>query len=185
MKHKVYTLLAFVIFICVIVYCIHLRVQNHKLEGYVNENLNNLLKPIELDLQQNQDILNKAISSGAISKMDLQSLSLLLNDIVINLNDLMTIESHIADTEEAGSITKELLFREKKYIDSIRGGLTRLNEEQLQSFKKMKAIHSTLLNIYADEDIAKTHFKVTNEKWLTVLRRMDQDIVKKDLVGAF
>jgi hypothetical protein len=41
------------------------------------------------------------------------------------------------------------------------------------------------LNIYADEDIAKTHFKVTNEKWLTVLRRMDQDIVKKDLVGAF
>jgi hypothetical protein len=118
-------------------------VQNHKLEGYVNENLNNLLKPIESDLQQNHELLNKAINRGAISKMDLQSLSLLLNDIVINLNDLMTIESHIADTEEAGSITKELLFREKKYIDSIRGGLTRLNEEQLQSFKKMKAIHST------------------------------------------
>ncbi|WP_027725664.1 hypothetical protein [Tuberibacillus calidus] len=185
MKRKIWMLLYYVIFICIVVYCIHLRVQNHKLEGYVNENLNNLLKPIELDLQQNQEILNKAINSHALSMMDLQSLSLLLNDIVINLNDLMTIESHITDTEKAGSITKELLFREKKYIDSIRGGLTRLNEEQLQSLKKMKAIHSTLLNIYADEDIAKTHFKVTNEKWLSVLKRMDQDIVKKDLDGAF
>ena len=185
MKRKIWMQLYYIIFICVIVYCIHLRVQNHKLEGYVNENLNNLLKPIELDLQQNQDILNKAINSHALSMMDLQSLSLLLNDIVINLNDLMTIESHMTDTEEAGSITKELLFREKKYIDSIRGGLTRLNEEQLQSLKKMKAINSTLLKIYADEDIAKTHFKVTNEKWLTILKKMDQDIIKKDLDGAF
>jgi hypothetical protein len=71
--------------ILLVLYCYDLRSTNHRWLGYINEQLNNSLKPIAGDLEENEDILSKALERNKITHEELDGLYVLYGDILENL----------------------------------------------------------------------------------------------------
>jgi hypothetical protein len=138
------------------------------------------------DLEENEDILSKALERNKITHEELDGLYVLYGDILENLNDLADLETYMLDSEEAGNETKEFIYRIRTYIHAklMDKKTIPLNKDNLRSFHNIREVNHTLLNVAKSKGIADTHFNIQGKKWINVLKAMDEGLIQKDFLRS-
>ncbi|MBS4172705.1 hypothetical protein [Bacillus sp. FJAT-49736] len=177
---KSYIFLAIIILGSLFAYSVHITNENNHYADYINERLNNLIKPNESDISQADMIIKDAINSKQISTNDVKGLVSLYGDFAANIQELQSIEQYITETSQFGETSKRTLFSIHNKFRSMqfKGKMVKLTDNQMNILQEISKMNQDLLKVL--KPTVQQEYKVKEDQWIMVIKKMDIATQKYD-----
>ena len=172
-KSYIIGVLTIIFFVALFAYTIHIKnVANHYAD-YINERLDNLIKPSESYIYQADKFIKNALNSKQISTDDVEILASLYGEAVTNIESLESIELFVRETQQFGEPSKRTLFTVQNNIRNLqsKGKVVELTSSQMKFFQEINKMNRDLLTVL--KPTLQQQYQVKEDHWITVLKQMD------------